>query len=131
MSLLELQILISEDDTEAEFLENHTRNLRQELLQLDVESVKPLPVGAPPPGARGIDAVDVGTILVSVGQAAAALQQIVNTVRAWARRGYSHTRTVVIKIGDDELKITGVAAKDETRLVDLFVAKHAMPGAPQ
>ncbi|MGF1431056.1 hypothetical protein [Kitasatospora sp. LaBMicrA B282] len=125
MSVLELHVLISEDDVEDEYLDSRTHQLRKELLQLEVESVKFLSVGPPPAGAKGLDVSDVGTLVVVVIQTAAALQQLINTTRGWVKHGYAKQRTVVIKAGEDELKITGVDDREEASRIELFVARNS------
>jgi len=92
----------------AEQLEELTRALRQEILTLDVESVVPRSGGEAPPGTRGVDAAAIGALVVSVAPALGALARLVTTVVDWLRRGGTQ-RTVRLKIGDDELELSGAS----------------------
>jgi hypothetical protein len=83
----DLRLQLSEEGADAERLAVLSGYLRSELLQLDVEDVRALPAGEPPPGARGSDAATVGALLIALGQSAAGLQSVVSVIRGWLRRG--------------------------------------------
>jgi hypothetical protein len=54
----------ADDDAGADEQDELTRALREELLELDVESVE-RPAGAAPEGTRGVDAVGLGTLVIT------------------------------------------------------------------
>ena len=67
-------------------LDELTRSLRQELLQLDVEDVAAERAGNPPPGARGgLDAAQVGGLMVALGNDAQGLAAVIaaNSRHSW------------------------------------------------
>jgi hypothetical protein len=70
----ELRLQLSEDGADAQRLAMLTGYLRSELLQLDVEDVRALPAGEPPPGTRAFDVATVGALLIALGQSAEGLQ---------------------------------------------------------
>ena len=121
----ELRLQLSEDGADAERLDALTGFLRQELRQLDVEDVRALPAGAPPPGSRGFDVVAVGGLLVTLSRSAEGLRAVVLAVRKWLARGQGTRRTVRLEIGGDVLELSEATAGDQERLVDLFVSRHA------
>jgi hypothetical protein len=121
----EVRLHLSEAGAEAERVDALTRYLRAELLALDVRDVTGLPVGEPPAGARSLDVVAVGGLIVTLGQSAASLVGVVSTVRAWLSRGGSARRTVRIEIGGDVLELSEVTAAEQDRLVELFVSRHS------
>jgi hypothetical protein len=82
-----LRVQLAEEGADEERLDALTRLLRQELLQLDVDSVTRLPAGEPPPGARGLDATTVGGLLVGLGSATQGLSAVIPVIRAWLEAG--------------------------------------------
>jgi hypothetical protein len=121
----ELRLRVSEDGADAQRVDELTGFLRRELLQLDVEDVRALPAQEPPPGARGVDAVALGGLLVTLGRSADGLRSVVLAVRAWLTRGGGTRRTVRLEVGGDVLELSEASVTDQQRLVDLFVRRHA------
>lgn len=121
----EVRLQLSEDGADAERLDALTGYLRAELLQLDVDDVTPAQAGEVPPGARAIDVVALGGLVVSLGRAAAGLKDVVAAVRRWLSRGDGVRRTVKIQIDGDMLELSEVSAAEQDRIVDLFVQRHA------
>jgi hypothetical protein len=124
----DLRVQLSEDGADAERLDVLTGFLREELLQLDVENVTALRAGSPPPGARTIDVVAVGGLLVSLGRSADALRAVVSTIRRWLSRGDGTKRTIRLEIGGDALELSEATAADQDRLITLFINRHAPGG---
>jgi hypothetical protein len=123
----ELRVHLAEEGADPERLDELTRFLRDELLQLDVDDVTALRVGEPPPGARVFDVLAVGGLLVSLSRSAEGMRQIVSTIRKWLARGEGARRTVRLEIDGDALELSEASAADQERLIGLFVSRHA-PG---
>ena len=68
------------DDDE---LERLARSLRAELLELDVDAVEPATTGPAPDGARAVEALMVGALVVRLARDSEALSSLVRTVRGW------------------------------------------------
>jgi hypothetical protein len=121
----DLVVHLAEDGADPERLDELTRFLRDELLQLDVDDVTALRVGEPPPGARVFDVIAVGGLLVSLSRSAEGLRQIVSAIRKWLARGEGARRTVRLEIDGDALELSEASAADQERLIGLFVSRHA------
>jgi len=121
----EVDVSVVEVGADAEQLEELTRALRAEILTLDVESVVPRSGGEAPPGTRGVDAAAVGALVVSVAPALGALARLVTTVVDWLRRGGTQ-RTVRLKIGDDELELSGASSAMQQQLAMGTGSAHAL-----
>jgi hypothetical protein len=121
----ELVVHLAEDGADPERLDELTRFLRDELLQLDVDDVTALRAGEPPPGARVFDVLAVGGLLVSLSRSAEGLRQIVSAIRKWLARGEGARRTVRLEIDGDALELSEASAADQERLIWLFVSRHA------
>lgn len=121
----EVDVSVVEVGADAEQLEELTRALRAEILTLDVESVVPRSGGEAPPGTRGVDAAAIGALVVSVAPALGALARLVTTVVDWLRRGGTQ-RTVRLKIGDDELELSGASSEMQQQLAMDWIRAHAL-----
>ena len=120
-----LRLRLSEEGADAERLDTLTGLLRGELLQLEVEDVTALRAGELPPGARGLDAVAVGGLLVGLGSSAEGLRSVISAVRGWLARGGGNRRTVRLELGGDALELSEATATDQDRLIGLFISRHA------
>jgi len=123
-------VQMSEEDADPERIETLTGLLRADLLQLDVEDVARLRSGEAPPGTRGLDVAEVGSLVVLLGQSATGLSAVVGAVRAWLARGHGPRRTSRIEIGGDVLELSEASRQDQDHLVSLFVSKHSGQDAP-
>src|SRR6266496_3801762 len=121
---MDLRLHLAERGADAERLDHVTRNLRQELASLDVQSVTALPAGPAPVGTRALDAATVGGVLIALGQSTTALQTIITTIRSWLGRGASVQRTVRVEINGDVLELANAASEEQDRLVALRSEEH-------
>jgi hypothetical protein len=107
---------------DAEHVDELTSLLREELLELDIEKVEPLREDAAPPGSKGVGAAVGGWLAVHFGPAG--LRAVVNAIAAWtARTG----KTVELSIGGNTLKLTGLSADVQSKIVEEFFARQASP----
>jgi hypothetical protein len=123
----ELRVQLSESGADAERLDTLTGYLRQELVQLDVGDVTALRAGPPPPGARAIDAIAIGGLLITLTRSAQGVRNVVSAIRGWLAQGDGSKRTVRLELDGDVLELSEVSEKDQTRLIELFVSRHAGP----
>ncbi|HSK25670.1 MAG TPA: hypothetical protein VK894_02015 [Jiangellales bacterium] len=124
-----VRLELAELDADAERLDELTGYLRQELLELDVDDVTAVRAGPPPPGARALDVLVVGGLLVKLADTAA-LRSVVSAVRRWLSRGDGGTpRTVRVEIGGDVIELSAASDADQERLVELFVERHSGAGS--
>jgi hypothetical protein len=111
-------------DADPEELASLSRQLRNELLQLDFESVELPTIGPAPDGSKAIDAVAIGQLVAQLAASADALKVVVGTIKAWLRRGQV-AHAIKLQMDDDVLEVTGVSSEDEKRLIDVWIARHA------
>jgi hypothetical protein len=108
---------------DAEELDELVGHLRRELLELDVDSVDRARGGPAPKGARAVDVLALGTLLVSLVDPATVLPTVVAAVEVWLRgRGQ---RSVKLEVDGDVLEVTGLSSQDQRRLIDGWLARHA------
>jgi hypothetical protein len=111
-------------DSDAEEVAEATSQLRRELLELDVDSVEFPPAGEPPPGARGVDLAELGALVVTVAQSHM-LSTVISAVRSWLAG--SQRRSIKVELDGDVLELTGVSSKEQARLTDEWLRRHATP----
>ena len=114
--------IITDTSTESDELEALTLALREELLGLDVTSVDPVTNPQAPPDAKGGLTMLGGWLAVHLGPEA--LRRVITTVTGWATRA---NRTVELSIDGDTLKLSGVDAVTQAKIVDQWFARHATP----
>lgn len=119
----ELAIALIDDDLDAEEVGELTQQLREELLESDVNSVELVTAGEAPSGTRAVEIVVLGGLLVKVVESVDALSAVVGTIRHWlSRRGRGKVK---LQLGDDVLELSSVSREDQERLVNAFLSRHA------
>lgn len=106
-------------------LERLARSLRAELLELDVNAVEPAATGPAPEGARAIEALMVGALVIRLARDSESLAALVRTVRGWL--GGDADRRVRIELDGDVLELTGSSDEERQRIVDAWIERHGGP----
>lgn len=114
----------ADPDADDEEIAEITSRLRLDLLELDVDSVDLARSGPAPEGAKAIDVLAVGGLIVSIAQSSV-LARLVETARAWLTRG--NQRQIEIEIDGDVLKLTAPSDEQQQQLVDIWIARHSAP----
>ena len=110
-------------DTDSEELAALVQRLRAELLDLDVDRVEPLTAGEAPEGAKGVELLALGGLVVQFVLQPGVLTSIVDGVRSWLQR--QSARSVKLTLDGDSLEVTGVSSEEQDRLVELWIARNA------
>ena len=113
------------EDADAEELAELARQLRQELLLLDIEAVEPAREGQVPEGAKAVEAIAAGGLIVSLVKSAGLLSAVVNTVQSWLTRLGS--RSVKLELDGDVLEVTGISPQQQRDLIRTWVERHTTP----
>jgi hypothetical protein len=112
-------------DTEGGDLERAEADLQyllDELVQTDVARIK-RDSGAPGPvGTRGAGGLDAGALLIALGGSGATLPVLVGLIRDWLKRRGSGV--VRLRIGSDEVELTGVSSGLQQQALDEFLSRH-------
>ena len=112
----------AQEGSDDEELAELTARLRRELLQTDVEGVERPPGDLPPSGAKGVDAVALGTLVVTLARSPGALAAFAKTIQGWLTS--RQTRTVRLELDGDSIELNGVSSRDQERLVELWIGRH-------
>lgn len=117
------QVMIELVDASAdlETVDELTADLREELLQLDVDAVVPVPAGPAPAGSKGAEAIAVGALLLQLHSSLPLLQAVLTAARAWLTRRAAPGRTVKVTVDGSSLELSAATVDQQQRLVDEFV----------
>jgi hypothetical protein len=113
-------------DTDAEELAQLAGRLRAELLDLDVDAVRPPVRGEAPGDAKGPGLLAAGELVVGLVASPEVLASLIDAVRSWL--GRNHARSVKLTLGGDALEVSGVSSAEQQRLIDLWVTRHGTGG---
>ena len=117
----ELKLELIEPDADLDGLDELTRNLRLELLELDVDDVSPVVAGQAPIDSKGLELVEVGALLVQFAGSVDAINTVVTVLRSWLRRGSSSRRSLKISVDGHSLELTSATDAQQQQLVDEFL----------
>lgn len=101
-----------------EEVEELTRSLRDELLQLDVHTVNLVNAGLAPEGTKGFGLLEVGALIVKFGSSGA-LGKVVDTIRRWAALGANRSAKLVVD--SESIEVTGISTAQQQQLIDEWV----------
>lgn len=112
----------ADPETDAEELEELTRQLREEIMELDVESADFAGVEEVPAGAKVVEPISLGTVLVTLLATGGVITTLINAIQAWLTR---HERqSITIEIDGDKLEITGISDGEKQQLVNAWIHRH-------
>lgn len=113
-------------DYDDEELFGLTQGLRSELLELDVDAVDLGAGGEAPDGAKGVELLAIGGLVVKFALNSSLLKSVVDTTTAWL--GRQGARSVKLTLDGDTLELTGVSSDEQSKLVEQWIARHADEG---
>jgi hypothetical protein len=119
---IELRVGIATDSDDEELAEL-TGRLRRQLLDLDVARVDRPETGDAPIGAKGADAIALGTLVVTLARSPGAITAVAKAVHRWVTA--QRDRTAKLGLDGDTIELTGVSSRDQERLVELWIDRHA------
>jgi hypothetical protein len=111
-------------ELDPETADRWARQLRAELAELDVGSVRLAPAAAPPGGTKAGDAVTIGAVLVALSASGGMLTTLVGTLRDWVgRRGGGHR--VALTIDGDTIELAAATGDQQRDLIGAYLRRHA------
>jgi len=121
--------LDAKPDTDAEDLERLTRQLRDELSELDVQAdlvdvqADLVTGGSAPANTKAGDVIEWGTLLLTLAASGGVITALINAIQAWLTNR-NQPATITIEIGGDKLQITGNPSPEQQQLVKAFLQRH-------
>ena len=120
---LKLTINTSSEADEEE-LDRLTRQLRQEILDLDVEDVSLVETGEAPEGSKSGAPVALGALLVTAMTSGSVFPHLLDLLKSWLTR--HGLRSVTLEIDGDKLEVKGISAQEQKRLIDAWMSRHKL-----
>jgi hypothetical protein len=117
---LRVEIGLDPDAGDVVELDAQTTRLRNELLQLDVDSVDRPTAGSAPEGTRAVDVAALGTLLIAA--APELITQVVRSISDWFTRSHSHS--VKLTLDGDSIELSSVTRADQRLMLETFMARH-------
>jgi hypothetical protein len=120
-----IQLLIDLEvgpETDAERLAETTRQLRRDLLELDMETADFVAAGSAPQRAKAGTPIDWGKLLVTLTASGGGLTTLINVLQSWINR--RQQSSIALEIDGDRLEITGTPTEQQQRLIDLWLSRH-------
>jgi hypothetical protein len=115
-------LVLEEENTDLEQLEEELRYLLDEVAQLEGTKVDRVDAAPAPPGTRGGAGVELGTALIALGGSGAALPVLVALLRDWLGRRASGS--IRLKIGSDEVTMDHVPSSLQRQVLKEFLDRH-------
>lgn len=115
-------LVLDTGEGDVEYAEEQLQALMVELSDLDLDSIDRVAQGSPPPGSRSTGAVELGALLLGLGGSGALLPVLAAVVQDWLKRRRSGS--VRLKIGEDEIELTGATDEVQQRALQEFLRRH-------
>ncbi|WP_146192620.1 effector-associated constant component EACC1 [Streptomyces sp. A244] len=115
-------LVLDTGDGDEDYAEEQLQHLIAELSELDLDSLDRVTRGPPPPGSRSTEAVQLGALILGLGGSGALLPALAAGVQDWLNRRRSGS--VRLKIGEDEIELTGMGNEMGQRALEEFLRRH-------
>jgi hypothetical protein len=112
-----------EPEADPEQVERAGRQLRAELLALDVDDVVLASSKSAPPGSKGVDAGSLGELMVTMSASGGVFTTVVSAVRGWLARR-EDAATVKLTIDGDTLELGRANDEERSELIRAFIQSH-------
>lgn len=114
--------LDAEPDTDAEDLERLTRQLRDELSDLDVQA-NFVTGGPAPANTKAGDVIEWGTLLLTLAASGGVITTLINAIQTWLTNR-NQPAAVTVEMGGDKLQITGNPTDEQQRIIEAFLHRN-------
>lgn len=108
---------------DVEELEVLTRQLMEDLLALEVETVDLVASGEKPKRAKAGDPITWGTLLLTLAASGGVLTTLINALQSWLTRHDRHKLSLAI--GGDKLEVTGISSEEQRRVIEAWLSRHS------
>jgi hypothetical protein len=117
---LRMVLRVNDTDADDQQLDELARQLRDELMALDL-TVEGVAAGEAPPSAKSVELAAVGALMLTLSQAPV-LAAIIGAASSWL--GQRRQRTVRLELGGDVLELSGQPSQEQRRAIDAWLRRH-------
>lgn len=115
----DLYVTLSVEDSDSAELNELTRELKQEIENLEIETVKPLSAGSLPRGAKSADWAVIGQMVVTL--APTVIPPFFDLLKSWVNRQPSTPVKIRIKVGKKTAQIEYDPTKTTAKDLDILI----------
>ena len=112
----------TDSEADAEELAELAVDLREQLLELDIERADPATAGQAPPGTRAGEIFVAGALTVMLAQSSGLFTALIDRVQSWV--SLSGGRSVKLELDGDVLEVTGITRRDQRVLIQAWIDRH-------
>lgn len=116
-------VVESEPDVDPDEVDRSVRQLRAELKDLDIESVAPVASENVPLGAKGVDPLSVGALLITLSATGGVFTVLIATVRDWLTR-HAAAQRISVTLDGDTIVLEKGSAQERSALIDAYMRRH-------
>jgi hypothetical protein len=121
MPQMKVHINKEEDDDKKE-IDSLSRNLRDDLSNLNqVEDVH-LSYEKPPSDSKAFDGIALGSMVVDI-MGGGAIKEVTQTVQRWIERNENRSISIVMADGD-RIDVKGLSGKDQREMINAWVIRQ-------
>jgi hypothetical protein len=120
-----LVVMTPDAELDDEAGERLSRQLRRELAELAVDSVRAAPGEALPDGAKGADPVTVGAIILAMSASGGVFTAVIETLRDWLGR-QSRRHRISMTIDGDTIELERATAEQQSELLAAYIQRHSV-----
>jgi hypothetical protein len=118
-------VVESEPDADPGEVDRSVRQLRAEFRDLDVESVTPVTSKNAPLGAKGVDPLSLGTLLVTLSAAGGVFSVLIDIARDWLAR-HASARRILVTIDGDTIVLEKGSKQERDALIEAYMRRHGV-----
>jgi hypothetical protein len=118
-------VLVVDPAPEADLdeVDRSLRQLRAEFKDLDIESVVTVTSPSMPRGAKGVDSVSLGTLLITLTATGGVLPIVIETARDWLAR-HAAAQRISVTIDGDTIVLEKGSMQERSALIEAYVRRH-------
>jgi hypothetical protein len=118
-------VLDPNSELDAEAGERLARQLRDELAELEVDSIRNAPGKPAPAGAKSTDPVTLSEIILTLSASGGVFPTAIAVLRDWLGR-HSLGHRISVTVDGDTIELDNASAAQQQQLVAAFVQRHSV-----
>lgn len=119
-----LVVLAPDPEVDPEIVDRTARQLRAELAELDIESIRNAPGEPAPAHTKGVDGATISDIIMTMSASGGALTVAIAALKEWLAR-QSRRHHISVTIDGDTLELDHASDDERRRLIDAYVRRHS------
>lgn len=122
-----MEVLVALDtdpELHPEIADRAARQLRSELAELDIDSIRNVPGKPAPKGTKGADAATLSDIIMTMSASGGVLTMTIAAIREWLAR-QSRRHHISVTIDGDTIELDHGSLDERRQLVEAYVRRHS------